>query len=100
MTEPTRETPTTKVSQDASVPPLIAPLEQGTESNLPVAKTPIDEFLKRNEEVLARDREEFQSYLVAKHEQATRKARSFGRFDARTNREGQAGLPRDRSSNQ
>jgi hypothetical protein len=75
MTEPTRETQTTKVSQDASVSPLIAPLEQGTESNLPAAKTPIDEFLKRNEEVLARDREEFQSYLVAKHEQATHKAR-------------------------
>ena len=75
MTEPTRETPTSTVPQDASVPPLIAPLEQGPESNLPTAKSPIEEFLKRNEEVLAKDREEFQAYLVAKHEQATRKAR-------------------------
>ena len=75
MTEPTREIPTVKVSPDASVPPLIPPLEEGTEANLPVAGNPIDEFLKRNEEVLAKDREEFQAYLVAKHEQATRKAR-------------------------
>ena len=75
MTEPTRETPTTTVPQDASVPPIITSLQHGTEANLPTAKNPIDEFLKRNEEVLARDREEFQAYLVAKHEQATRKAR-------------------------
>ena len=81
MTEPTRETPTTTVSPDASVPPLITPLEQGTESNLTTAKSPIDEFLRRNEEVLAGDREEFQAYLVAKHEQATRKARDEAASD-------------------
>eukprot|EP01034_Spumella_vulgaris_P013289 gene13289-16949_t len=57
MTEPTRETPATKVSQDG--PPLLTPLEQGSESNLP-RKASIDEFLKRNEEVLVKDREEFQ----------------------------------------
>ena len=48
MTEPTRETQTSTVSQDASVPPLITPIEQGSLSNLPSRKGSIDEFLRRN----------------------------------------------------
>ena len=74
MTEPTREAPVTKVAAEGASP-LIPPLQQGSESSLPARKASIDDFLKRNEEVLAKDREEFQSYLVAKHEQATRKAK-------------------------
>lgn len=69
MVEPTRETPTKTVAPGA---PLIAPLgADGAERNLPARKTSIDEFLKRNAEVLEKDREEFQAYLVAKQAAAT-----------------------------
>ncbi|MSP75416.1 MAG: hypothetical protein EXR12_04710 [Rhodospirillaceae bacterium] len=51
---------------------MIAPLgADGAERNLPARKTSIDEFLKRNAEVLEKDREEFQAYLVAKQAAAT-----------------------------
>ncbi len=69
MVEPTRETPTKTVAPDA---PLIAPLgADGAAPNLPARKASIDEFLKRNAEVLEKDREEFQAYLVAKQAAAT-----------------------------
>ncbi|MDP1963781.1 MAG: hypothetical protein Q8K93_16435 [Reyranella sp.] len=47
--------------------PLITPIAtDGAEPRLPARKATIDEFLKRNAEVLEKDREEFQTYLVAK----------------------------------
>ncbi|MDP1908134.1 MAG: hypothetical protein Q8K85_07535, partial [Hyphomicrobium sp.] len=50
----------------------IAPLgADGAAPNLPARKASIDEFLKRNAEVLEKDREEFQAYLVAKQAAAT-----------------------------
>ncbi|MDP1841315.1 MAG: hypothetical protein Q8L19_22680 [Reyranella sp.] len=64
MVEPTRETPTRTVATDT---PIIAPIvTDDTEPSLPAHKASIDEFLKRNAEVLEKDREEFQAYLVAK----------------------------------
>src|SRR5215218_8817728 len=72
MVEPIRETPSKTVTPDA---PLIAPIPtDGAEPKLPARKGSIDEFLKRNAEVLEKDRAEFQSYLVAKQAAATRKA--------------------------
>ena len=69
MVEPTRETPAKTVAPDA---PLITPIgADGAEPNLPARKASIDEFLKRNAEVLEKDREEFQAYLVAKQAAAT-----------------------------
>jgi hypothetical protein len=41
-------------------------IDAATAPNLPARKASIDEFLRRNAEVLEKDREEFQSYLVAK----------------------------------
>lgn len=64
MVEPTREAPTRAVAADA---PIIAPIvADDAEPGLPARKASIDEFLKRNAEVLEKDREEFQAYLVAK----------------------------------
>ena len=73
MSEPTRETPTMKASPELGAAPIIA---AGTEPNLPVRKASIDDFLKRNAEVLERDRAEFQAYLIAKQEAAVEKAKA------------------------
>ena len=74
MVEPIRETPAKTVAPDA---PLIAPLvTDGAAPSLPARKASIDEFLKRNAEVLEKDRAEFQTYLVAKQEAATQRARA------------------------
>ena len=77
MTEPTRETPASKVSAEVKPSPIITPLpEPGSPSNVPARNASIEEFLRRNEEVLEKDREEFKTYLVAKHEEATRQAKA------------------------
>ena len=77
MVEPIRETPAKTVTPDA---PLITPIAiDGAEPKLPARKASIDEFLKRNAEVLEKDREEFQTYLVAKQEADARKAKARGR---------------------
>ena len=73
MVESTRGTPTRTVSTDASVPPLVVP---DAESGLPARKATIDEFLRRNAEVAERDRAEFQTYLIAKQEEALEKAKA------------------------
>ena len=49
MTEPTREAPTKKVSPDLVAAPII---DAATAPNLPARKASIDEFLRRNAEVL------------------------------------------------
>ena len=74
MVEAIRETPSKTATPDV---PLINPIiADGAAPNLPARKASIDEFLKRNAEVLEKDRAEFQTYLVAKHEEATRKAKA------------------------
>ena len=74
MVEAIRETPSKTATSDvALITPIIA---DGAAPNLPARKASIDEFLKRNAEVLEKDRAEFQTYLVAKHEEATRKAKA------------------------
>ena len=73
MIESTRGTPTRTASTDASVPPLVVP---DAESGLPARKATIDEFLRRNAEVAERDRAEFQTYLIAKQEEALEKAKA------------------------
>ena len=74
MVEAIRETPSKTATPDvALITPIIA---DGAAPNLPARKASIDEFLKRNAEVLEKDRAEFQTYLVAKHEEATRKAKA------------------------
>ncbi|MDP1752638.1 MAG: hypothetical protein Q8L22_24580 [Reyranella sp.] len=73
MSEPTRETPTKKASPDLGAAPIIA---AAVEPSLPARKASIDEFLKRNAEVLERDRAEFQTYLIAKQEAAVEKAKA------------------------
>ena len=73
MVESTRGTPTRTASTDASVPPLVVP---DAESGLPARKATIDEFLRRNAEVAERDRAEFQTYLIAKQEEALEKAKA------------------------
>ena len=74
MVESTRGTPTRTASTDASVPPLVVP---DAESGLPARKATIDEFLRRNAEVAERDRAEFQTYLIAKQEEALEKAKAM-----------------------
>ena len=77
MTEPTRETPASKVSAEVKPSPITTPLpEPGSPSNVPARNASIEDFLRRNEEVLEKDREEFKTYLVAKHEEATRQAKA------------------------
>ena len=73
MVESTRGTPTRTASTDASVPLLVVP---DAESGLPARKATIDEFLRRNAEVAERDRAEFQTYLIAKQEEALEKAKA------------------------
>ena len=73
MVESTRGTPTQTASTDSSIPPLVVP---GAEPGLPARKASIDEFLRRNAEVLERDRAEFQTYLIAKQEEALEKAKA------------------------
>jgi hypothetical protein len=74
MVEPTRETPSKTATPDT---PLIASIvTDDVAPNLPARKASIDEFLKRNAEVLEKDRAEFQTYLIAKQEAATQKARA------------------------
>ena len=73
MVESTRGTPTRTASTDASVPLRVVP---DAESGLPARKATIDEFLRRNAEVAERDRAEFQTYLIAKQEEALEKAKA------------------------
>ena len=80
MTEPTRETPTKNSAPDLGVPPVVA---TSREPGVPARKASIDEFLRRNAEVAERDRAEFQTYLVAKHEAAVEKAKAAAAAPAR-----------------
>ncbi len=73
MTEPTRETHVKKpgdADENRGPDVVIQPLPVSSEWKVPTQKGAVDDFLKRNEEVLEKDREEFQAYLVAKEEQA------------------------------
>ncbi len=71
MVEPTRENPTRNASPGVGATPIIA---AGAEPALPARNTSIDEFLRRNAEVLEKDHAEFATYLIAKQEAATLKA--------------------------
>ena len=68
MAESTRETPSQAAPTDLGAASIIA---SATQPNVPARKASIDEFLKRNAEVLEKDRAEFQTYLIAKQEAAT-----------------------------
>ncbi len=73
MAESTRETPSQTATTDLGAASIIA---SATQPNVPARKASIDEFLKRNAEVLEKDRAEFQTYLIAKQEAATEKAKA------------------------
>src|SRR5215204_4489623 len=77
MAKSASETPPTQTFAELKRPPLnIPPVELGSPSNVPARNASVDKFLKREAEVLERDRAEFKTYLVAKHEEATRKAKA------------------------